>query len=142
MSTDIHLDSIRRPLPAPDPDSKPFWDGCAEHKLLVQHCSDCNTARFPPLPLCHRCRSWDFEWVETTRGYLRSWVVIDKAVIGMLGDQIPYTVGLVDVGDGSNMPCNIIGADPDDLTVDMAVTVVFQATEGGPSLPAFTPEEV
>ncbi len=53
-----------KPLPQSDPDSQRFWDGCREHKLLVQQCKQCGTYRFPPGSMCCMCQSMDHEWVD------------------------------------------------------------------------------
>ena len=31
-----------KPLPEITEDNRPFWEGCKQHKLLLQRCSKCN----------------------------------------------------------------------------------------------------
>ena len=60
---DVHADKF---LPRPTPESAPFWQGCKEHKLLLQHCSGCGTYQFYPRLLCATCMSEDLEWREAS----------------------------------------------------------------------------
>ena len=46
------------PLPAQNLHTRPFWDACREHRLLIQCCVDCGIHRSPPKPLCARCGSF------------------------------------------------------------------------------------
>ena len=43
MSTD-------KPLPKIDPLNRPFWDAARAHRLVVQTCTGCGDAHFPPPP--------------------------------------------------------------------------------------------
>ena len=36
----------------PDPDTKEWWDGTKENRLLVRLCNDCGHKFFPPFPAC------------------------------------------------------------------------------------------
>ena len=53
---------VQRKVPfigAPDtnPETKPFWDGCAAGKLMVPKCGDCGKSHWYPLGLCPHCFS-------------------------------------------------------------------------------------
>ena len=39
-----------RPRPEPTPETKHFWDGTRNGKLLLQRCGDTGRAYFPPRP--------------------------------------------------------------------------------------------
>ncbi len=41
-------DSYDKPLPQPDRDSLPFWQGTRAGELRVQRCNACSRYRFPP----------------------------------------------------------------------------------------------
>lgn len=133
---------IRRPLPVPDPDSRPYWDALREHRLIIQQCADCGLQRFPPLGVCHRCHSWSFRWVDVDRGVLNSWTIVTHGVIDALRQQVPYVVGLVDVGQDNDepvfIPANIVRIAPSDLEAEMPLIVGFQDIEGGYTIPVFS----
>jgi hypothetical protein len=130
---------LKRPIPVPDADSAPFWDACREHRLTVQQCSSCAKKRYPPVGICHQCRSWDFEWTELTEGTVHSWVVCNHGVIESLREEAPYIVAIVDLGDGVHIVTNLVEIEPEDVVADMPVSVRFQQIEGGFTLPVFAP---
>lgn len=130
---------LSRPVPVPDADSAPFWDACREHRLTVQECLNCGRRRFPPVGICHHCRSWDFHWVEVRDGIIYSWVVIHQSPIESLRADVPYVVAVIDFGDGVRMPTQLVGVEPDEVVAEMPVTVYWQEIAGGMSLPYFTP---
>jgi uncharacterized protein len=89
------------PRPAVDVDSKFFWDGLAEEKLLLQRCESCEHFRFPPMSHCPYCTSDKFSIEETSgQGAIYSWVVVRQAFNTAFSDQVPYTVATVDLYEG------------------------------------------
>jgi len=53
---------VRKPLPAITTEAKPFWDGAAQNKLVMQLCKDCGAWVWTPRPLCNECGSERIEW--------------------------------------------------------------------------------
>lgn len=137
---DLQEDSVlSRPVPVPDADSAPFWEACRERRLTVQQCTACGSRRFPPIGICHVCRSWEHTWVEVGDGTVYSWVVVRHSPIESLHQALPYVVAVIDLGDGVRMPTQLVGVEPDEVEAGMAVQVVWQEIEGGMVLPFFTP---
>lgn len=131
---------MMKPVPVADDVSRPFWDGCKAHKLLIQKCRDCGTPRFPPSAVCAKCQSSETEWVEVSgRGTVYSWIVVVHPVPReVYGDEVPYVVALIDLEEGVRMVSNIVGCDPHAVTDGMPVEVTFVA-EGDTVLPKFQP---
>lgn len=130
-----------KPLPVPDPDSAPFWEGCRVHKLLLQQCSACGSYRFPANQVCPHCSSREAAWVQSSgRGSVFSWVVVRHPVPAeVYGEDVPYTVALIDLDEGVRMASNIIGCEPDDIRAGMQVSVQFDDVSPEISLPKFKP---
>ena len=42
--------------------SRPFWEGCREGELRLQHCSDCDRFQFYPRIICSHCDSVTLSW--------------------------------------------------------------------------------
>ena len=64
------LEPLTRPSPrSSSGDDRYFWDGVAEHRLLIQRCAQCGTLRHPPSPMCGSCGSleWDTQEAKRTR---------------------------------------------------------------------------
>ena len=57
----------------------------------------------------------------------------------MMADRVPYVLALVDLEEGVRMATNIVGCDPADVHVGMAVRVDWEALSDGRHLPVFVP---
>ena len=68
--------------PEADLDSRFYWDGLANHQLLVQRCPACGEHRFPPLPACPTCGAPGGNVVAVAaRGRVYSWIVVHRALV-------------------------------------------------------------
>lgn len=66
-------------LPAPDPETQPFWDAARAGRLLIRRCRDCGRFHFYPRPFCPVCWSTNVEWVEAGGGAtLYTWSVVRR----------------------------------------------------------------
>lgn len=130
-----------RPLPEPDPDSAPFWEGCRAHRLLLQRCGDCMAWRFPPGPRCAGCGSPRSTWHDASgRGTVYSWIVVTHPVPReVYAAEVPYVVALIELEEGVRMPTNLVGCDPRAVTAAMAVEVIFDDVTPAVTLPRFRP---
>ena len=138
----MNMSSYAKPLPAPDEDTKPFWDGCRDHKLLVQQCKACAKHRWPPRGLCPACHSWTFDWVGLPgTGTVYSYVIVHHSQNPAFAEDIPYTVAeiLVDAKDQIRITSNIVGCPPEKVYVGMPVQVVFEDVADEITLPKFRP---
>lgn len=132
--------SMPRPMPLVDPDTAPFWAAAAEHRLVAQRCDKCGDLRFPPTPMCPRCRSWQTCWIELEGdGTVFSWVVVWHPVTESLRREVPYAVALVDVAPGVRMPARLVNCDVDAITAGMPVRVVFVELSDEITMPMFRP---
>jgi uncharacterized OB-fold protein len=125
------------PLPAIDDETRPFWDGTAAGKLLMQQCSDCGRRRFPPRPMCPWCRSLKREWNPVSgKATVWSFVVSHPPLLPAFMPVAPYSVVVVELDeeptlrlvgnlvDGPDGALNSI--DPATIRIGEPVRVVFQ----------------
>jgi hypothetical protein len=132
---DVHADKF---LPRPTPESAPFWQGCKEHKLLLQHCSGCGTYQFYPRLLCAICMSEDLEWREASgRGKVETYTIVTRAVSDAYAANAPYVIALITLEEGPRMMSNVVGCDAQSVTCGMAVEVVFEAWSAEITMPKF-----
>jgi uncharacterized OB-fold protein len=130
---------VSTPLaPSMSPDTQFFWDGLREHRLLIQRCTSCGTLRHPPRPMCPACNELGWDTVEASgRGTVHSLVMPQHPRFPFL--DYPYAVVLVELEEGTRLVSNLIGIDPADAEIDMAVEVTFVEFENGLVLHQFRP---
>jgi uncharacterized OB-fold protein len=128
-----------RVLPVVTDRNRHFWEGGSDGRLHLLRCEDCGRHIHPPRPVCPSCRSFAVR-PETVggRGRVHSCTVNHYGWVP--GMEPPYVVAEVDLddADGVRLITNVIGCDPDDVAIGMAVEVVF-ARLGTVHVPLFRP---
>ena len=127
-----------RPLPTVSPLAQPFWDACAEGRLVIQRCSECDRLRHYPQELCPNCQSSDYDWSELSgRGSIYSYTISHRAFHPAWKDRVPYAVVTVELDEGVRMVSELMEADPSDVEIDRRVEVSFRELEGFGLAPFF-----
>ncbi len=89
-----------RPLPVPDRDSLPFWEGVRAGELRVQRCLGCGALRWPARAICNRCHSFDVEWIRLGgAGVVKSWIKTHRGFSPAFEGDLPYSVVLVQLAE-------------------------------------------
>ena len=131
-----------KPIPTLTEDSKPYWEGCKRHELLIQRCEDCGHYRFPPSALCPKCMSMNTEWARVSgRGKVYSWTIFHYLYHPAFSQDIPYNVAIVELEEGPRLHTNIVGCSNEDIYIDMPVEVVFEDSSQEIALPKFRPRQ-
>jgi uncharacterized protein len=130
-------------LPAPEPhvslDTKPYWEGAAEGRLMLTKCPTCDRIIWYPKAICVDCGGVETEWIEASgRGTIYSYSVTHRPNF-RYKTAGPYVLAYVELEEGPRMLTNIVVADPASLYVGQSVTVVFHGTGQGTALPRFRP---
>jgi uncharacterized protein len=119
-----------RPAPFPDAVTRPFWDGCARHELLLQRCSGCGAAVFYPRAVCPACGSASLSWERAGGGAtLYSYTVARRPTHRRLADRVPYVIAIVELDEGPRMTSTVVDADPDTLAIGQRLRVGFEDQE-------------
>ena len=130
-----------RPRPVPDDLSRPFWDGVADHKLVIQRCRDCQTYVHPPYPECTSCRSSDLNFEPVSgRGVIFERVIVASPVVVGFEDDVPYACLVIELEEQPELLVagNLDGAkSPYDATIGHPVEVTFKEDVDGFTLPYF-----
>jgi uncharacterized OB-fold protein len=119
--------------PETNPETKPFWDGCAEEKLVLPRCVD--TGKFIWYPRAISPFTFGpVEWAACSgKGKIYTFSVMERA-------NPPYCIAYVELDEGPRMMTNIVDCDFASVKVGQPVKVKFiQAEDGGPKLPFFAP---
>jgi hypothetical protein len=126
-------------LPFANSDTKPFWDGCLEGRLLLQRCSACGAWRHPPSPICPVCLSDAHEWVASRgRGTVYTFTVVREPRKGW-EKLVPYVLAVIVLEEGPHVLSNVVNIAPEKVTVGMPVEVTFAELDGSTKLPLFQP---
>ncbi|MBV8951438.1 MAG: Zn-ribbon domain-containing OB-fold protein [Actinobacteria bacterium] len=132
--------AIRFDLPAPDNETRPFWDAAREHTLLIQRCGACGRHQFYPRPFCKVCWSDEVEWVEASgRGTLYTWSVVHVNDLPPFPDRVPYVAAIVELDEGPRMMTNIVDCELDALRAGLPVEVTFRPATDEITIPVFRP---
>jgi len=130
------------PMPAANAETMGWWEAAADHRLVVQRCTDCGATRHPPGPVCPRCRSASSEWSATPgTGTVYTYTVVRQAFIPSLQDKLPYVVVVVELdgGNGTRIVSNLVDVEPEEVTVGMPVEVVIVRAADDVGLPFWRP---
>ncbi|MFF8500633.1 bifunctional MaoC family dehydratase N-terminal/OB-fold nucleic acid binding domain-containing protein [Streptomyces anulatus] len=134
-----------RPRPVINRDNAGFWAGVAEHRLLIQRCTDCATLRLPWLPGCNTCGGAEWDTVEAGgEGTVFSHVVMHHPpfpAFDPTGEGGPYAVALIELAEGVRIVSNVIGVPYDKVRVGMPVHLEFLRTDPELELPVFRASE-
>ncbi|MYW63888.1 hypothetical protein GTY65_07365 [Streptomyces sp. SID8379] len=125
-----------RPRPVVNRDNAGFWDGVAEHRLLIQRCTECDVLRFPWLPGCNACGGQEWDTVEASgEGTVFSYVVMHHPPFPAFDP--PYAVGLIELAEGVRIVSNVIGVPYDKVRIGLPVRLEFLRADEELELPVF-----
>ena len=128
-----------KPVPEPTPESRPYWQGLAEGRLMLQRCADCGRVRHYPRPLCDACHSFATDWVEASgAATLHSWTVAHHPYHPAFRGELPYVLATADLPEGVRMVAQLRDAAP---RIGMMLQVGFEPAGEGLVLPVLRPAD-
>jgi uncharacterized OB-fold protein len=124
------------PIPVIEDDrlDAPYWQATREHELKVQRCARCRVFQWGPEWLCHRCQSFDIDWVEVEgKGRIFSWQRVRHPIHPALKDHGPYLIVLVELPHAGSirMVGNLLGDPRQTVEIGADVEAVFEDHERG-----------
>jgi uncharacterized OB-fold protein len=131
----------QRMLPQVTDENRFYWTGGADGVLRMLRCDACSYWVHPPLPLCPRCHSRALApQALSGKGRIFSYTLNYKP--WGPGLDVPYTIAVValDEQPGLQLTTNIVNLVPEQVRVDMNVTVTFVQDEDV-WLPMFRPDD-
>ena len=98
--------------------------------IPVARCQDCGLFFVPPVYLCADCGSTKVNEVQFNgRGILTAYTII-RTPPSDLGDQVPYTLAIVELENGLKIPCRLLG-DPVSYGLEPSTPVNFVERKNG-----------
>ena len=106
-----------------------FYKNISQKKLMGGKCRKCGKIHLPPRPLCDKCLSTEFEWVELPRtGRLLTYTIIHVAPT-QFQNMAPYAVGIVQLENGVKIPGMIKDVPLDKIRVGMSLKMEFEENQ-------------
>ncbi len=107
-----------------------FYDRLREGELSTTTCADCGAVHFPPRVVCPECLGDDLEYVALPeRGELFAFSEVRAGAPLGMEDDVPFTIGIVDIGD-VRLSARIDEAASDDLEIGDPVDLRIVDVEG------------
>ena len=118
----------------------PYWEAAADHRLVVQRCTNCGESRLPPTPFCPHCSSQACEWPELSgRGTIYSYTLVTKAVGSHQIGHVPYVPALIEPIElpKVRIVSTVVDAPLDEIHIGDRVEVVWHDGPNGLTVPRF-----
>jgi uncharacterized OB-fold protein len=119
-------------------DSRDFWNGVRENRLVFQKCRTCHSIQFPPRHHCVVC--WESELVaydSSGRGTVESMTIVRRAPTAAFSAKVPYVVAAIVVEEGPRMITNLVGDGAMNAKIGDPVVVTFPQETYEAALPQF-----
>lgn len=129
-----------KPLPEITAESRPFWEGCRRHELLIQRCRACGAFQHYPRGVCASCWRADLECQRASgRGTVYTFTVVHRSQAPGFKDALPYVLVYVELEEGVQVLTNLVRCDPARVAIGMPVEVTFEDVTPEVSIPRFKP---
>ncbi|MDH4077912.1 MAG: OB-fold domain-containing protein [Acidimicrobiia bacterium] len=115
-------------VPVPTPETRPWWDALAEHRLDLPRCERCEQVFFPPTAICPRCASTALRWVTASGEATLYSYVIHHRPLKLWRSEGPRSVALVKLAEGPMLVSSVVNCPqtPEALQLDMPLRATFE----------------
>jgi hypothetical protein len=125
-----------RPVPHPSALTRPFWDACADGRLVVQRCAECGRYVFTPQEFCRYCSSTSLRWADSAGfGWVVTYTVVWRPQTPAFTP--PYVVAVIELDEGYQMISNVVGDNAQHVAIGDRVRVKFVPASAEITLPCF-----
>ena len=98
---------------------KQYSEALKENKLLGLKCKQCANITVPPKIACSKCSGTDLDIVELSgKGKIQTFTTVFVPPEGREG-ECPYIIVLVELDEGPWIMGNLIGIDPNKVTMEI-----------------------
>ncbi len=96
---------------------------------MAGQCKQCGKTHLPPRPLCDKCLSQDFKWVEVSKeGKLLTYTTIYVAP-HQFQDMAPYSVGIIQFEKDLKIPGIIKSVSKEKIQIGMTLIIDFESSK-------------
>jgi len=112
-----------------------FYKFIGQGKLMGGKCKSCGKVHLPPRPLCDKCLSEEFEWVEVPEeGKLLTYTIIHVAP-PQFQQATPYAVGIIQLENALKLPGMIKDVEHEKIRIGMELAIKFDKSIAQPQWP-------
>ena len=115
---------MARTLPLLRDWNRAFWTSGEDGRLRFQHCTACDRLQHPPAPVCRSCGQDDLDEQAVSGGA----TVQGHTWSGREGAPVAAVVA-IDEDPTIHLTTNLVGVDPESVSVGMRVQVTFEQDE-------------
>jgi uncharacterized protein len=133
---------VEPPRPQPDQLTAPFWQGCREHRLLIQRCQACGHYIHWPRPVCRFCLSTDLAPEEVSgQATLYTYTLVLQPFHPYYADKVPYLLATVELVEQPKLMffTRLTDCTEDDLKIGLPMTVTYEDAAADLTFPLFRP---
>src|SRR5260370_17689705 len=113
----------RADLPTIEDDSREYWDGAADGRLLIARCGSCGRVHHYPRVICPYCWSEDVAAVEASgRATLYTYSTVYMNDLPPFRDRLPYIAAVLDLEEGPRLMSAIVGCEPYRLRIGTSLS--------------------
>ena len=96
------------------------------YRFEAKKCKKCGNIAFPPRLVCPECGGREFEdHILKDTGKLLTYTTIEVAP-SQFSDQVPYSIGVVELDDGARITAQIADCDASKLKIGSKVKLEFR----------------
>ena len=131
---------VTRPVPVPNPWTKPFWEAARRGVLELQRCQACGHFQHPPYATCTKCVSVDLKFEPVGGGgTIYAYTIMYHTGDKRFAPAVPYASIIVelDQAPGALLAGNLLGSPHGEAKVGRRVEVIFERLDDEITLPQF-----
>jgi uncharacterized OB-fold protein len=119
--------------------TRPYWTGGERGELVMQACTACSYIVHPPVSYCPRCGGREISpRVLSGLGTVHTFTINHHVWNPTMPPRYVIALVVIDEQDDVRIMTNVVGCEPEDVTVGMRVQVTFEQHDDV-WLPMFTP---
>lgn len=124
--------------PVVNSETEIFWNGCKQHQLRFQSCTNCGLIRWPPSFLCPNCHSAQFEIIISSgKGRIYTYAVFHKCYHDVFINDIPYVTAVIELKEGIKFLTRLIAEDISKVACEEEVELFWDETTADFPIPLF-----
>lgn len=131
------MTALPTPEPLRDATAQRYWDAAARGELRVARCPACAAYVWYPRSRCPLCTSDALELVPVSGDGVVYSYTVNRRPAGAYKEAGPVVIAYVELAEGPRVLANLVGVDPEQVSVGLPVRAVYQA-----DLLRFAPREV